>query len=47
MKPAPPDAPDVSGKVFNIAMGEEVTLLQLMDLLNKLLETKVKAKPYD
>jgi UDP-glucose 4-epimerase len=38
------DAPDVSGKVFNIAMGEEVTLLQLMELLNKLLETKVKPK---
>jgi UDP-glucose 4-epimerase len=38
------DAPDVSGKVFNVAMGEQVSLSHLVELLNKLLGTKVKPK---
>src|SRR5690606_35426416 len=38
------DAENVSGRVFNIAMGEEVTLLKLMDVLNRLLGTSVKPK---
>jgi len=34
-------APRVSGKVFNIATGQAASLLQLADLLNKLLGTNV------
>jgi UDP-glucose 4-epimerase len=38
------DAEGVSGKVFNVAMGEQVSLSHLVELLNKLLGTKVKPK---
>ncbi|MCC7083624.1 MAG: SDR family oxidoreductase [Pirellulales bacterium] len=38
------EAPEVSGKVFNVAMGDQVGLAQLVELLNKLLGTKVKPK---
>lgn len=38
------DAPDVSGRVFNVATGEQVNLLGLVESLNKLLGTKIKPK---
>lgn len=36
------DAPDVSGRVFNIADGRSISLLTLIEALNKLLGTKVQ-----
>jgi UDP-glucose 4-epimerase len=36
------DAPGVSGRVFNVAMGGSVNLLQLIDSINRLLGTSVK-----
>ncbi len=36
------DAPDVSGRVFNVANGRSTTLLQLISLLNQYLSTKVE-----
>jgi UDP-glucose 4-epimerase len=38
------DAEGVSGKVFNVATGEQISLSQLVELLNKQLGTKVKPK---
>ena len=38
------DAEGVSGRVFNVAMGEQVGLLELVDKLNKLMGTKIKPK---
>lgn len=37
------DAPDVSGMVFNAANGRSITLLELLDALNRLLGTCVQA----
>lgn len=36
------DAPGVSGRVFNIATGHQVNLLELLSLLNRLLKTNVE-----
>ncbi len=36
------DAPGVSGRVFNVALGGSINLLTLLDALNKLLGTNVK-----
>src|SRR5690606_26374610 len=38
------DAPDVSGRVFNIADGRTISLLELIDALNELLGTRVQPK---
>jgi len=38
------DAPGVSGKMFNVAAGGSITLLELIDALNELLGTKVKPR---
>jgi UDP-glucose 4-epimerase len=35
------DAPNVSGRVFNIATGHQVNLLELISALNRLLDTDV------
>lgn len=35
-------APDVSGRVFNIACGERYTLMQLVEIINKILESSVE-----
>ena len=35
------DAPDVSGKVFNLAGGRSTTLLELLKLINEQLGTKI------
>ena len=34
------DTPEVAGKVYNIAMGESISLLGLIERINKLLETE-------
>ena len=36
------DAPDVSGRVFNVANGKSITLLELIEALNRLLGTDVE-----
>lgn len=38
------DAPNVSGQTFNVAMGNSVTLLQLISVLNAALGTSIKPK---
>lgn len=38
------DAPDVAGRVFNVANGKSITLLELLAALNRLLGTDVKAQ---
>jgi UDP-glucose 4-epimerase len=38
------DAPDVAGRVFNVANGRSITLLELMAALNRLLGTAVSAQ---
>src|SRR6185369_14247941 len=37
------DAPNVAGRVFNVANGRQTSLLELIELLNELLGTKVQA----
>lgn len=41
------DAPGVSGKVFNVGTGRSVTVLQLVEALNKLMGTNLVAKHAD
>ena len=36
------ETPSISGKVFNLAMGQSVSLLQLIGLMNELLKTNVQ-----
>ena len=36
------DAPNVAGRVFNVANGRSITLLEMLDALNRLLGTDVK-----
>jgi UDP-glucose 4-epimerase len=38
------DAAEVSGRVFNVADGRSISLLVLIDALNKLLGTQVQAR---
>ena len=38
------DAKDASGEVFNIAGGKTITLLELVDMLNELLDTNLKPR---
>ncbi|MDZ4817559.1 MAG: SDR family oxidoreductase [Planctomycetota bacterium] len=38
------DAPNVSGRVFNIAAGNKISLLELLQGLNKVLKTEVKPR---
>lgn len=38
------EAPNVSGRVFNVAMGGNITLLQLISVLNQALKTKIEPK---
>ncbi len=36
------DAPHVSGRVFNVATGRQINLLEMLGLLNRLLKTKIE-----